>query len=146
MDRHFKCHCSGRVQEVRQATGVEQKSINYSLHSVLVSQSSQVSSATTDSSTEFDFFDIPMDGIQDLNELDEYLSQPIENVCDPITWWWEHRHVYPRLSAMALDYLSIPGKHPMSIYHYFILTKSRSHLYSCRTGFLSRSPTPSFHP
>jgi len=56
-----------------------------------------------------DFFDIPMDGIQESNELDEYLSQGIEKVRDPIAWWWDHRKVYPRLSAMALDYLSIPG-------------------------------------
>jgi hypothetical protein len=56
-----------------------------------------------------DFFDIPMDGIQETNELDEYLSQAIEKVRDPIAWWWDHQKVYPRLSAMALDYLSIPG-------------------------------------
>jgi len=56
-----------------------------------------------------DFFDIPMDGIQETNELDEYLSQAIEKVRDPITWWWDHQKVYPWLSAMALDYLSIPG-------------------------------------
>src|ERR1700678_3905814 len=56
-----------------------------------------------------DFFDIPMDGIQETDELDEYLSQAIEKVRDPIAWWWDHQKAYPRLSAMALDYLSIPG-------------------------------------
>ena len=56
-----------------------------------------------------DFFDIPMDGIQEHDELDEYLSQAIEKVRDPIAWWWNHRKVYPRLLTMALDYLSIPG-------------------------------------
>jgi hypothetical protein len=56
-----------------------------------------------------DFFDIPMDGIQESNELDEYLSQAIEKVRDPIAWWWNHQKVYPQLLAMALDYLSIPG-------------------------------------
>lgn len=55
-----------------------------------------------------DFFDIPMDGIQELSELDEYLAQPIEKCRDPIAWWWDHRDVLPRLSAMAFDYLSIP--------------------------------------
>ena len=55
------------------------------------------------------FFDIPMDGIQENNELDEYLSQGIEKVRDPIPWWWNHWKVYPWLLAMALDYLSIPG-------------------------------------
>src|ERR1700678_1679552 len=43
------------------------------------------------------------------DELDKYLSQAIEKVRDPIAWWWDHHKVYPRLSAMALDYLSIPG-------------------------------------
>ena len=56
-----------------------------------------------------DFFDIPMDGNQETDELDEYLSQAIEKVRDPIAWWWDHQKAYPRLSAMALDYLSIPG-------------------------------------
>ena len=50
-----------------------------------------------------------MDGIQEVDELDEYLSHAIEKVKDPIAWWWDHRRVYPQLSAMALDYLSIPG-------------------------------------
>ena len=56
-----------------------------------------------------DFFDIPMDGIQETDELDEYLSQAIEKVRDPIVWWWDHQKVYLQLSAMALDYLNIPG-------------------------------------
>ena len=36
------------------------------------------------------FFDIPMDGIQETDELDEYLPQAIEKVRDPIAWWWNH--------------------------------------------------------
>jgi hypothetical protein len=44
------------------------------------------------------------------NELDEYLSHPIEKVRDPIGWWWDHRKQYPTLSQMALDFLSVPGK------------------------------------
>ena len=52
-----------------------------------------------------DFFDIPMEGIQEPNELDKYISQAIEKVKDTIAWWWDHRSVYPRLSAMALDTL-----------------------------------------
>ena len=50
-----------------------------------------------------------MDGLEDINELDDYLSQAIEKVSDPIAWWWDHRKVYPTLSAMAFDYLSVPG-------------------------------------
>src|ERR1700692_2300957 len=57
-----------------------------------------------------DFLDIPMDGLVDVNKLDDYLSQAIEKVSDPIGWWWDHRKVYPKLSAMAFDYLSVPGK------------------------------------
>jgi hypothetical protein len=51
-----------------------------------------------------------MEGIEAPDEVDEYLGQAIERVRDPIAWWWDHRLMYPRLSAMALDYLSIPGK------------------------------------
>jgi hypothetical protein len=50
-----------------------------------------------------------MDGIQETNELDEYLSQAIEKVRDLIVWWWDHQKVYLWLSVMALDYPSIPG-------------------------------------
>jgi hAT family C-terminal dimerisation region len=56
-----------------------------------------------------DFLDIPMDGLKEVNELDDYLSQGIEKVSNPVTWWWDHRKVYPKLSVMALDFLSIPG-------------------------------------
>ena len=51
-----------------------------------------------------------MDGIQETDELDEYLGQAIEKVKDPITWWRNHQKVYPQLLEMALDYLSILGK------------------------------------
>ena len=56
-----------------------------------------------------DFLDIPMDGLKEINELDDYLSQGIEKVSNPITWWWDHRKVYPKLSAMAFDNPSVPG-------------------------------------
>ena len=56
-----------------------------------------------------DFLDIPMEDIEARGELDDYLSLPIEKVRDPIGWWWEHKAMYPKLSAMAFDYLSIPG-------------------------------------
>jgi hypothetical protein len=59
---------------------------------------------------DMDFFDIPMEGIKAPDKIDEYLSQAIERVRDLIAWWWDHRLMYPRLSVMALDYLSIPGK------------------------------------
>ena len=56
-----------------------------------------------------DFGDIPMDNIAEVSELDTYLAQPIEKVRDVVTWWWDHRAVFPKLSLMALDYLSAPG-------------------------------------
>ena len=43
------------------------------------------------------------------NELDEYLRQPVESVREPLKWWTHKRALYPNLSRMALDYLSIPG-------------------------------------
>ena len=48
------------------------------------------------------------------SEIDEYLRLPVENVTDPLKWWFDKRRVYPNLSRMALDYLSIPGMY----FHY----------------------------
>ena len=56
-----------------------------------------------------DFFDIPMEAVPAVSELEVYLLQPIEKVKDPIAWWWDHQAVFPKLSVMALDYLSAPG-------------------------------------
>lgn len=44
------------------------------------------------------------------SELNRYLSTDVEHVTDAITWWHERRHIYPSLSRMAVDYLTIPGK------------------------------------
>jgi hypothetical protein len=44
------------------------------------------------------------------DELDRYLSTDPEHVEDVLMWWTERRAMYPRLSRMALDYLSIPGE------------------------------------
>jgi hypothetical protein len=43
------------------------------------------------------------------SELEEYLQLPVENIKDPLKWWVNNQRVYPNLSLMALDYLSIPG-------------------------------------
>lgn len=55
--------------------------------------------------------DIPIpDAITDADELQEYLSQPVERIkVNPLRWWWDKRHTWPALSRMALDYLCIPG-------------------------------------
>jgi hypothetical protein len=52
---------------------------------------------------------MPASPVGDVNELDDYLSLAIEKVSDPIAWWWDHQKAYPKLSAMAFDYLSVPG-------------------------------------
>ena len=46
------------------------------------------------------------------DELDQYLSSDPEHVKDVLKWWTEKRAMYPALSRMALDYLSIPGELP----------------------------------
>jgi hypothetical protein len=43
------------------------------------------------------------------DEIDRYLSTDTEKVTDVLIWWFERRAMYPCLSRMALDYLSIPG-------------------------------------
>ncbi|KAF4610550.1 hypothetical protein D9613_006531 [Agrocybe pediades] len=45
------------------------------------------------------------------DELDQYLSTDPENVKDALLWWHEKRHTFPKLSRMALDYLSVPVYH-----------------------------------
>jgi hypothetical protein len=52
-------------------------------------------------------------------ELDEYLRLPVENVKDPLKWWYHNRFLYPTLHRMALDYLSIPGKYPLFLHDDF---------------------------
>jgi hypothetical protein len=44
-----------------------------------------------------------------IDELALYLTTPLEDAKDPIQWWHAKQKTYPRLSRMALDYLSIPG-------------------------------------
>ncbi len=45
------------------------------------------------------------------DELDHYLKlDPERKVKNPILWWEQNARLYPRLSRMALDYLSRPGE------------------------------------
>ncbi|THH17103.1 hypothetical protein EUX98_g9192 [Antrodiella citrinella] len=45
-----------------------------------------------------------------MNELDHYLKQPREDAGEnALKWWYNHRTMYPCLSRMARDYLSIPA-------------------------------------
>jgi hypothetical protein len=44
------------------------------------------------------------------DEIDRYLAAPIDGtVTDAMRWWHDRQTQFPRLSRMALDYLSIPG-------------------------------------
>jgi hypothetical protein len=43
------------------------------------------------------------------DELTQYLSTGTLQTDSPLLWWHQNSHVYPRLSRMALDYLSIPS-------------------------------------
>jgi hypothetical protein len=44
------------------------------------------------------------------DEVTLYLSTGPEPIKDVLAWWYEKCTVYPLLSRMALDYLSIPGE------------------------------------
>nr|VWP01875.1 Non-specific serine/threonine protein kinase (EC [Ganoderma boninense] len=43
------------------------------------------------------------------DELGRYLRFPIEHAPNAIKWWVDWRVIYPNLSRMALDYLTIPA-------------------------------------
>jgi hypothetical protein len=44
------------------------------------------------------------------DELQAYLSIPLApEETDPLEWWKNHEHRYPRLAHMAHDYLAIPA-------------------------------------
>ena len=46
----------------------------------------------------------------DTDELAVYLASPCENVTDDdVLAWWRGQTQYPRLSRMAVSYLSCPG-------------------------------------
>lgn len=44
------------------------------------------------------------------DELDRCLCTDVEHVTNPLAWWYKWHAVYPCLSCMALDYLTIPGE------------------------------------
>lgn len=46
-----------------------------------------------------------------LDELQSYLATDVEDVKDGLLWWYERRRIFPELSRMACDYLSIPGEY-----------------------------------
>jgi len=44
------------------------------------------------------------------DELTRYLSADPEQVDNVLLWWHEQKSMYPHLSRMALNYLTIPGE------------------------------------
>jgi hypothetical protein len=63
-------------------------------------------------------------------ELDRYLMADVEHITDPIMWWYERRVTYPRLSRMALDYLSIPGMYFLIFNHsWYVISNHFACLY-----------------
>lgn len=59
--------------------------------------------------------DSPVKGAAE-DELDDYLRAPrTELFIDVFQWWKDNSARYPRLSRMALDYLSIPGEQSLSL-------------------------------
>lgn len=42
------------------------------------------------------------------SEIDRYLVDDVEQADDPVKWWHDRHAVYPVLSQMALDFLTIP--------------------------------------
>jgi len=75
------------------------------------------------------------------NELDRYMATDIEDVKDPLMWWYEHRKAFPLLSLMARDYLSIPGK-AINFSSRLKCLQLSSHDSGCRTGFQPRTARP----
>ncbi|KIK49060.1 hypothetical protein CY34DRAFT_70720 [Suillus luteus UH-Slu-Lm8-n1] len=72
-----------------------------------------MAAATNEPTTFFGFGDYSLGcdstPTQPINELDEYLQQPLEKVDDALKWWSAQQKKYPNLSRMALDYLSAPA-------------------------------------
>lgn len=65
------------------------------------------------------------------DELEDYLTKHVESLdsrdehgrikrLSPLEWWVQHRDMYPCLSRMALDYLSVPCKSFLLITYHFL--------------------------
>jgi hypothetical protein len=60
---------------------------------------------------------LPKQASNQQSELDHYLSADMESVVDALAWWDEKRVIYPQLSRMAFDYLSIPGEQRLNCHN-----------------------------
>lgn len=59
----------------------------------------------------------------------KYMDHGQEKSFMPLEWWVNHRGTYPRLSRMALDYLSVPGEF-LTTFIFFYLSELASNF--CR--------------
>lgn len=51
-----------------------------------------------------------------LDELQRYLAADVKDVKDGLMWWHKRHSLFPHLSHMAYDYLSIPGEQFISFH------------------------------
>jgi hypothetical protein len=54
------------------------------------------------------------------DEIKAYLNADLETHDNVLEWWRGRRKTYPRLSRMALDYLTIPGTLSMALRFSFL--------------------------
>lgn len=47
------------------------------------------------------------------NKLQRYLMTDTEDIQDGLMWWYKKRKMFPQLSCMGRDYLSIPGEYSL---------------------------------
>jgi len=75
----------------------------------LPAEESPVATKPTPTNDFADFLDFSVaTKVTHTSELDNFLRDPVEAVKDPLLWWYNKRLIYPNLSSMARDYLSIP--------------------------------------
>lgn len=66
------------------------------------------------------------------DELERFLSTERDlGVKNGLVWWFERKHIYPRLYQMAMDYLSIPGEFFFTFANVLAHHKYHSHLRKC---------------
>jgi hypothetical protein len=73
------------------------------------------------------------------NELERYLSMPLEDRIDPLTWWKLQQSEYPSLSRVARDYLSIQATSVASEQAFSIAGKTISEVRNRLEGETARA-------
>lgn len=96
---------------------VETCQLYYDPHSRFTSIDSQIREAETIDITDFDSAleaSVPQDFSQPESpplskEISDYLSERVIGKASPLDWWRKNGGRFPRLAAMARDFLYIPG-------------------------------------